>query len=432
LALEYAGRAQHFDEQAHLLKKILNQKSESTDWCFVACLQSLENPNANCEPLKKLLAKQQKLPPMAQVLAVRLGVYETATALAILQKISADNAAYAPTLNRIAKLQQHEGLVRETIVTLDALAQTKQMNKPMIVTWLSLCLSHTAGWDKLPNRARYIAEFVPQNLRLLGMIATYHLIHHWINGKYDEAYVLVKKFNGFVELPVIDRNDKTNSIFFRYIYDLAVTWQKNPELYKGNADEVLNVIGESHSLSPANAIFDWKHSKVKAKSRFVMGVKMHHLAQEYPNQFKTCVQAHINAAENSSHLLFTIGEIDCRPDEGIWKVHKEKNMPIEMLVNNTVNGYIDWLMLQLNGKNFKSVTVQGIQAIGYKIEEVKFLEMLGYLNSVLKKRTLACGWNFLDVYAATVDENGISNNLWHLDGVHLTPKFYTQAIKWII
>ncbi len=43
LALEYSGRTANYKEQAKLLEKIINRKPSPVDWCFVACLQSLEN-----------------------------------------------------------------------------------------------------------------------------------------------------------------------------------------------------------------------------------------------------------------------------------------------------------------------------------------------------------------------------------------------------
>jgi hypothetical protein len=437
LALEYSGRTANYKEQAKLLEKIINRKSPPVDWCFVACLQSLENPTADVKPMKKVLEKQKTLSPLAQVLAVRVGFYETSTiACEVLQKISPEDSAYAPALYRLANtLPMCE--VIQLIKELDKLAQTGQIDKSLIILWLTLCISHSAGWGDVSARVQYAEQLVPNNLRTLGIIASYQLIHHWVNGRYRDAYAVVKKFHGFLELPHED-NDRMNRIFFGYILNLAVAWQKNPELYEGEINGVLNVIGESHSLSPSNTIFDWNNQKVKAFSRFVMGVKMYHLAHESPNQYKTCVKAHIDSAAPSSHLLFTIGEIDTRPDEGMWKVHLKKGTSITTLVGETVKGYLDWLADQLNGKNFTSITIQGVPAPGYRlvdkydpIDHEGFLEMLQLVNEELRKGSAALGWNFLDVYAATVTEDGKGNGLWHLDGFHLKPGFYVDVYRWL-
>jgi len=58
--------------------------------------------------------------------------------------------------------------------------------------------------------------------------------------------------------------------------------------------------------------------------------------------------------------------------------------------------------------------------------------MIAEVNRQLKEGVLARGWHFLDVYAATVGEDGTGNAQWHLDGWHLQPMFYTQADRWLV
>ncbi len=54
------------------------------------------------------------------------------------------------------------------------------------------------------------------------------------------------------------------------------------------------------------------------------------------------------------------------------------------------------------------------------------------INNLLKELTLKQGWNFLDIYSATVGEDKRGNKEWHIDGIHLQPLIYTQADKWLI
>jgi hypothetical protein len=439
LALEYAGRTADYIGQARILTKIMKQKMSPVDWCYVACLQSLENPLADTKPLRKWLGKQSNLSPMAQILGVRIGLYSDESASDILHKIPSGSCAYAPALYRLTYLLPRQGLIRETIQTFDVVAKTGQIDKPLIGSWLSLCISHADGWDDFPARVNYIATLVPANLRMHGVISSYLLIHHWVNGCYKEAYELVKRFHGFLDLQPND-SDRMNSIFFRYILNLAVAWQQNAELYnQTNANSSLTVIGESHSLSSSNTNFDWKNARIKATSRFVMGVKMHHLSSCAISTFKTCVEAHIESTPYTHHLLFTIGEIDCRPDEGIWQVHQKKGIPLVTLIKDTVNGYLQELTKLLANKPYASITLQGIPAPGYKLEgkndpgdKAEFLNMIRDVNGELKLGAFQRGWSFLDVYSATTTEEGLGNGDWHLDAYHLKPVFYTQAEKWLL
>jgi hypothetical protein len=266
-----------------------------------------------------------------------------------------------------------------------------------------------------------------------GVISSYLLIHHWVNGCYKEAYELVKRFHGFLDLQPND-SDRMNSIFFRYILNLAVAWQQNPDLYKqSNTNNSLTVIGESHSLSSSNTTFNWKTERVKATSRFVMGVKMHHLSNSVISTFKTCIEAHIESIHCTNHLLFTIGEIDCRPDEGIWQVHQKKGIPLATLIKDTVSGYLQELTKLLANKSYASITIQGIPAPGYKLEgkndpgdKAEFLSMIRAVNDELKIAAFQRSWSFLDVYSATANEEGIVIFNWHLDAYHLQSFFFSE------
>jgi len=107
------------------------------------------------------------------------------------------------------------------------------------------------------------------------------------------------------------------------------------------------------------------------------------------------------------------------------------------LVIETVDGYVGWLAAQLSGRAFKSITIQGVPAPGYPLknkihlgEEEKFLLMIRLVNEKLKRSVNAQGWYFLDVYDATVNKHGLGNAIWHLDGWHIKPEFYQQAVNY--
>jgi len=139
----------------------------------------------------------------------------------------------------------------------------------------------------------------------------------------------------------------------------------------------------------------------------------------------------------NSSILFTIGEIDCRLDEGIWSTAKKQAADYQTLIEKTVTGYLDWLEETLK-KTSQPIIIQGIPAPNYHKElemsdenVFEFLAMINEVNQQLKYYTLQKGWQFLDVYAATVAENGKSHGQWHLDSHHLKPAFYRQAQNWL-
>lgn len=127
-----------------------------------------------------------------------------------------------------------------------------------------------------------------------------------------------------------------------------------------------------------------------------------------------------------------------RPDEGLWPLHRKTGQPLDALIERTVGDYIDFLQRTLVDHQLLSITIQGIPAPGYAFEDDKdpgdipgFVAMIRAVNDCLRAKTLAAGFNFLDVHAATVGADGRGNGRWHLDGYHLSPAFYRQAQDWL-
>jgi predicted enzyme involved in methoxymalonyl-ACP biosynthesis len=178
---------------------------------------------------------------------------------------------------------------------------------------------------------------------------------------------------------------------------------------------------------------------VQASANFVFGVKMHHLAQENNNVYRSCMDQHISRLGTGSNCLFTIGEIDCRPDEGIWNAVKRHKKNMEEVIHATVSGYINYIKNRLITKEVKWVIIQGVPAPGYSLhskilleEEKMFLKMIKCVNEKLQLESTQAGFAFFDVYAATVGQNGFGNKIWHIDEYHLKPTIYDNLDKWLI
>jgi len=171
-----------------------------------------------------------------------------------------------------------------------------------------------------------------------------------------------------------------------------------------------------------------------------MGIKMYHLARPQVSYHAELLQARLASIPKHAHLLFTIGEIDARPDEGIWKNSHHKGQHYAPIVDATVSGYICYLQQSLSDKTPASVTIQGIPAPNYEFKNSKdpvdaeqFLAMIRYLNQQLRKQAIQASFHFLDVYGATTDDTtGKSNGQYHIDEYHLKPIFYSGADKWLV
>jgi tetratricopeptide (TPR) repeat protein len=292
-------------------------------------------------------------------------------------------------------------------------------------------LSRLAG-----NRA-LSALAVDLGLRRRGKAAAANiLICCWLLGRLEQGRAIARQFDYLAQ--IADDGGKVNTdAYLRYVPALFAFAQRMPLPYShpvGAAN--LYVIGESHSLVPANALFNWGEEQCVGRPVFMMGVKMFHLTRASTNYRRQLLEKRLERLPADSRILMTVGEIDCRIDEGIWPVHKTKGIAIRELAEATVSGYLGWLDRCVAPLDPKSMTIQGIPAPAYPLDPLQsldersaFIDMIRTVNALLMSGAAARGWWFLDVYAATANDEGTSNHVWHLDSHHLTPAFYIDAAQ---
>ena len=136
-----------------------------------------------------------------------------------------------------------------------------------------------------------------------------------------------------------------------------------------------------------------------------------------------------------STILLTIGEIDCRPNEGIlkaWKKYPDK--PLDDVVQATVTGYVQYVA-GIAAQHGHQMIIGGVPATNIPLNTLtadvaeQLVHLIRVFNAMLKDRTLAAGMDFLDVYALTDRGDGTASGQWHIDDVHLTPSAMVEAFK---
>lgn len=270
-------------------------------------------------------------------------------------------------------------------------------------------------------------------------VASLASIATWILGRHGEARALVDHYLAAAFSEVSTRHNLRQRIFLAYVAKLLDRRHARPDLYTTEPAAVpLAVLGDSHCLSPANMAFAWRGVRVVASSHLIPGIKMFHLGASAKKQFPMYLAAHLRSIDPASHLLFTIGEIDCRPNEGIWKAHLKKERSLPDIIASCVDDYLGCIASQISGLNFASITLQGIPAPAYALsgdfdpgDRPGFVAMVGAVNEHLRHGSLSRGWHFLDIHAATAGSDGSNNEKWNLDGFHLLPEFYVEAMRWV-
>ena len=344
-------------------------------------------------------------------------------------------------LHRYSKQLFSRSYLENALKSYDCLASKKMMDTSTIVEWLTLSSSIPQGRQGLEKRASYALDLIPDSLSLQGIASSYALISNWIDGDYKSAYYLVNKHHLFMHM---HRNEliKVPQVFFIYIVSLFRFWQYNSAVFERAIEpHFCKVLGESHSLPLSNVNFSLAGNRYVGQVQFIMGIKMYHLSNPSISYHAAAAQEYIEKIDtySSETWIFTIGEIDTRPDEGIWKNSFHKGRDYKEVVNECVDGYISFLEKELREKRLERIVVQGVPAPCYSFEGDKdpgdkeqFLSMISYTNERMKNKSNEAGFCFLDVYSATVGADRKSNKKWHLDDYHLSPLFYTQLDSWLI
>ena len=136
-----------------------------------------------------------------------------------------------------------------------------------------------------------------------------------------------------------------------------------------------------------------------------------------------------------STILLTIGEIDCRPNEGIlhaWK--KSPGKSLDELAQATVTGYVRYVAA-IAVQYGHQIIVGGVPATHIPLAALtadvagQLVRLIRVVNAMLKEAALAAGMDFLDVYELTDRGDGTASGQWHIDDVHLTPDAMVEAFN---
>ena len=89
----------------------------------------------------------------------------------------------------------------------------------------------------------------------------------------------------------------------------------------------------------------WSGTDYFCESRLIKGCMQWHFGNSSKNQYKNQFANILSALPRASKVLLTIGEIDCRLDNGIIK-HKNKfpEKLIEEIIATTVENYLTYII----------------------------------------------------------------------------------------
>jgi len=202
---------------------------------------------------------------------------------------------------------------------------------------------------------------------------------------------------------------------------LEATWDEKPD-----TENKVYHLGESHCLSYAHRNIAIGGSNFRIAPRMTFGAKAFHFSQTKYNNFKAITKAHFVSLPKNSKVFLSYGEIDCRPNEGFISAARKLDKPLEELIDQTTNGYVQWFLEQNAGQRHHLYFIN----VPAPVYDEKFnaeinsevARTVALFNIALKKYSLQQGFDTVDVFKFTAGKKGFSNGLFHIDNYHLGVK----------
>ena len=211
--------------------------------------------------------------------------------------------------------------------------------------------------------------------------------------------------------------------YYKFISSLYPLLEKSNKYPDSNP---IPHIGESHCLSFAHQTLNISPQINRIQPVLISGGKAWHFANNKNNQWKNSLTEQMKNHNYSDKVFISFGEIDCRKEEGILNYSYKKNKDISKVCEATINGYLNYMEKVLS-PNYSERYYFGVPAP--TIEEKllddfdkKRIKLVELYNLILKKEVLSKGSYFVDVYKLTTNKDGLNNNIYMCDNIHLSPK----------
>ena len=194
-----------------------------------------------------------------------------------------------------------------------------------------------------------------------------------------------------------------------------------------NVDQQFIHIGDSHCLTYALGSCTVNTLKTSVSPRLIKGVKAWHLASKQMNRYKACVSRvlrTIRKPTDATAILVSMGEIDCRIDEGITPLVVSGRAQATKISEATATlsvSYLESLFPPYAPRRFYLGVPAPCDVGGTSVEEEIRCDVIFNFNKSLRRAVIAAGQSFLDVYELTGGSKLTNNNLHMVDDYHLHP-----------
>lgn len=278
----------------------------------------------------------------------------------------------------------------------------------------------------LYENGKYVKYLTPsfQNFGIKNnlVLNVYYAIYSFTEGniKATQEYLseAEKTLDQLQSLPSVQR--KFCGVYFDYLNNLISYQTENDQI-----KQLLYHVGESHCLSFANQSVYLSGENYQIKSKIIFGMKAFHLSSGRPNRFESILHSHLLQIPKGSRVLVSLGEIDCRVDEGLLAAHKKGYGDISGLVKDTVSKKIKWFSAAKERFEqdyiFFTVPAPAYRTDCTPEENEELRSVVKLYNEALIDQCKIFNFRVFNSYVLTSNQLGFSNGLYRADSNHLDP-----------
>ena len=358
---------------------------------------------------------------------------------------------YAEAYNNIGEILQEKG---NLIAAMKIYQENIDQNPKFQNSYYGkgLCLYKIGKLEESLFYAKNALEIDPTNLTFIKFIQTIYSQNFLyleeckylneefiaIGGKHDLGFLVNEMINCFLLdyrvnidknvglcldlIKITDikyTNYQFNNAYTRYIKNLT---SKLPIVLNDNVG-MIGHIGDSHCLSIAHHELKISGKIYRIQPLICFGLKSYHLGVQTENNYQSIVKQYMSVLPKKSIIFLSVGEIDCRFEEGILFTSRKKCRSVQEITEDTVQLYLSWIS-NLNLLHNHTIYIFNVPApikqLGMTLEQhEEVINVILLFNRYIK--IYAEYYNFLIVnqYSETVDSDGSSNNKYHCDNRHL-------------
>jgi hypothetical protein len=247
---------------------------------------------------------------------------------------------------------------------------------------------------------------------------------HWIDGQIPKMHQLLQRHLRFLSSQPQAREISFIQSLGRHLVHLLNSL--DPARYKappGTKRRRIDLIGDSHVLAPANLIQPLGPDLYQVRSHYVPGVKLWHVIQEPAPKYRAGMENAVTAcAGPDTFAVFSVGEIDCRPDAGFYNAVRRNDYAINA-IPALVERYLDRLEVW-RGQGLARVGIWGIPAPREDVldqaraDKTLVRDIVATVSDTLARGAAARGFVFFDLHGLT-QRDGFANGAHHIDHAHV-------------